>query len=336
MANPFVPLRDRVNAARFHGQDGGFYESFFLRANHPVRPRAFWIRYTAFSPRRSPRDTVGELWGVVFDKERGRHRAYKTEAPWAECAFDETEFGARIGAATLAPGHANGAIACAGGEFSWSLRFAGSERPLFLLPERRYDARLPAAKALVSLPMARFDGELEFDGERLAIDHWIGSQNHNWGVRHTDHYAWGQVAGFDTHPDSFLEFASARLKIGPLWTPPFTPIVLRHRGREYALNGMARALMAHGRVRYFSFDFASGAEGVSIEGRMWAAQEDFVGLIYMNPIGGAKHCLNSKIASCRIVFRDARRGITDVLETGNRAAFEILTDDRGHGVAMQR
>ena len=67
----------------------------------------------------------------------------------------------------------------------------------------------------------------------------MGSQNHNWGRQHTDRYAWGQVAGFDDgHDESFLEVASAKLKVGPLWTPWITPIVLRHRGREHQLNAM--------------------------------------------------------------------------------------------------
>jgi hypothetical protein len=44
----------------------------------------------------------------------------------------------------------------------------------------------------------------------------VGSQNHNWGSRHTDHYAWGQVAGFDDDPDAFLELSTARVRVGPL------------------------------------------------------------------------------------------------------------------------
>ena len=39
------------NHARFAAADAtGHYESFFQRANHPTEPRAFWIRYTVFSP----------------------------------------------------------------------------------------------------------------------------------------------------------------------------------------------------------------------------------------------------------------------------------------------
>ena len=51
------------------GQTTGHYESFFLRANHPSLPLAFWIRYTIFSPQGQPEKAIGELWAVYFDGE---------------------------------------------------------------------------------------------------------------------------------------------------------------------------------------------------------------------------------------------------------------------------
>ncbi len=44
-----------------------------------------------------------------------------------------------------------------------------------------------------------------------------------------------------THPGTFLELATARLKLGPAWTPFMTPVVLRHEGREHAANTPRRA-----------------------------------------------------------------------------------------------
>jgi hypothetical protein len=38
--------------------------------------------------------------------------------------------------------------------------------------------------------MARFIGTITLNGQPIEIDNWVGSQNHNWGVRHTDRYAW--------------------------------------------------------------------------------------------------------------------------------------------------
>ena len=56
------------NAARYRpGEPAGHYESYFLRANHPNRPLAFWIRYTVFSPAGRPEAAEGELWAIVFD-----------------------------------------------------------------------------------------------------------------------------------------------------------------------------------------------------------------------------------------------------------------------------
>jgi len=57
-----------------------------------------------------------------------------------------------------------------------------------------------------------------------------------------------------------------------------------------------------------------------------------VGLNYYNPPGGNKYCLNTKIASCQLILKDKRTGKEEILVTNRRAAFEILTDDRNHGV----
>jgi Tocopherol cyclase len=180
--------------------------------------------------------------------------------------------------------------------------------------------------------MACFSGVLTVDGKQVEIADWVGSQNHNWGSRHTDLYAWGQVAGFDNQPDSFLEVATASLRLGPFWTPPITPVVLRHRQREYAFTRLGQAIRAKGRFGYFSWEFASSNEDAEIAATISAPREAFVGLRYYNPPGGIKHCLNSKIASCTLRLTDRRAGTSEVLETRNRAAFEILTDDREHGV----
>ena len=76
-----------------------------------------------------------------------------------------------------------------------------------------------------------------------------------------------------------------------------TPIVLRHKGKEIALNSIGQTLRAKGQFTYFDWRFESGNEHVELEGRIWADRSRFVGLNYYNPPGGNKFCLNSKIAS---------------------------------------
>jgi hypothetical protein len=314
---------------------GGFYESFFQRANHPTRPLAFWIRYTVFSPKDRPQDAIGELWAIVFDGERGTHVVAKSELPVAEADFARDRFAVRIGTATVGPGALAGSAASGGHRIGWTLSFDGAGPPLFSMDRDLYEGGFPKAKSLVGLPLARYRGWLDVDGTRIGVEDWIGSQNHNWGPAHTDQYAYGQVAGFDNARESFLEVATGRLKVGPMWTPYMTPVVLRHAGVEYAFNTVPQALLrAHGRYRYFEWTFRSRRKGVAIEGRIGAPREAFVGLRYYNPPGGEKYCLNSKIASCEVTLSRPGRG-PERLHTAHRCAFEILTDDRSHGVDIR-
>jgi hypothetical protein len=153
-------------------------------------------------------------------------------------------------------------------------------------------------------------------------------------MRHTDLYAWGQVAGFDTHPQSFLEVATAKLKVGPFWTPPLTLVTLRHQGKEYAFNSLSQSMRAYGSFDYFTWKFRSKTPQAEIEGEISAPQDSFVGLNYYNPPGGKKHCMNTKIASCTVLIRDKVLGTIETLETRSRAAFEILTDDTAHGIPI--
>ncbi|MRR39195.1 hypothetical protein EG829_32040, partial [bacterium] len=188
--------------------------------------------------------------------------------------------------------------------------------------------------SLVPLPLASYNGTLQVNGTTIEVRDWIGSQNHNWGSKHTDLYAWGQVAGFDTHPGSFLEAATAKLKFGPFWTPALTLLVLRHEGRDYSLNTIRQAVRAKGSFEYFHWGFSSKTPAVEIEGTISAPREAVVGLAYRNPPGGIKHCLNTKIASCSVRLKDRELGMDVNLETKSRAAFEILTYDTGHGVSV--
>lgn len=314
------------------GDPDGHYESWFQRANHPTRPLAFWIRYTLFSPHGRPADAVGELWAVWFDGEHDRVVAVKDERPLAACAFGEAGLLARVGDAALGPEHLAGAARTDAHALAWDLAYGGGDAPLLLLAPARYARGFPKAKALVGRPNAVFNGTITVDGAATAIADWIGSQNHNWGARHTDRYAWGQVAGFDGVPGSFLECATAQMRVGPIWTPPMTLVVLRLDGEEIALNGLCLALRARGRVDGLDWHFRSRRDDIVVEGRISAPPSRFVGLRYANPPGGAKVCLNSKLAGCELTI--ARGGKARTLRAADRAAFEILDDATRAGIPV--
>jgi len=331
------PLLTRTGANRVRlGPDiaRGHYESFFHRANHPSEPKAFWIRYTVFCPAGRPEAALGELWAVYFDGPARQITAAKDVFPLVECDFADLEAGLRIGEATLDTAGLRGSAEGPDGIIGWDLQVHGGDRPLLLLPRRLYDGGFPKAKSLVPAPNLRHDGELRVGDQTVPVDGWMGSQNHNWGSRHTDHYAWGQVVGFDEAPEAFLELSTARVRVGPLWTPFMTLLVLRLGDAQIELNGLGRALLARGSFGYFHWEFDTGADGVRVRGSMRAPRESVVALRYDNPPGGTKTGLNSKLAECELeVERPGQPTLR--LRTQHRAAFEILTDDDTHGLPIR-
>ena len=334
MTGDLQSQRNSWNASRFRpGETGGLYESYFLRANHPERSLAFWIRYTVFCPQGSPEAAQGELWAIWFDGEAQRIAAVKESRLIADCRFAPEHLDVRVGEATLTEGTLTGRAATADHAVSWRLTFTGDAPPLLLLPDAMYAGGFPKAKALVARPNALFSGTLTVDGREIAIDDWRGSQNHNWGSRHTDRYAWGQVAGFDNAPEAFLECAAAQVRLGPFWSPRLTLLVLRDGDEEIALNGLLQAARAHGDYDFFRWTLDSRSPQARLHGRIEASAAAFVGLNYLNPPGGSKICLNSKLAAAEFTLeRPGRPPKTFV--TRSRAAFEILTDRRDHGVQV--
>jgi hypothetical protein len=334
------------HASRYQpASTAGHYESYFQRGNHPDRPLAFWTRYTVFQPKGKPDAATGELWAVYFDGERQTICAAKEVWPIAACQVSGSVLDVRIGPGHLTADRLHGQ-ARSEHHIEWDLQCSDAQAPLLLLPAAFYQRAWPKAKALVSMPNALFQGALVVDGKRIEIDGWRGSQNHNWGSQHTDAYAWGQVAGFDNAPEAFLECSTARLRFGPLWSPPISVLVLRCDGREYACNSLGTALRARARRDDrppdgfdWQLDTACtqakhSTSSASIRMRMHAPPAAFVGLRYANPPGGSNICLNTKLASCELRLSVA--GQPDrLLYSQQRAAFEILTSQPPAGIAVQ-
>lgn len=319
-----VAQRDHANAPRWPA-DGGHYESWFIRANHPERPLAFWVRYTIYAAAGAPtEDAQGELWAVWFDGESRKASAAYSAMSIADCSFAKEGLGLAIGSATLDDGSAQGTAHGLGHHIGWQLAMEGDSGPLLLFPERFYEASFPRAKTLVPRPLTRFTGRVEVDDASMEISDWLGSQNHNWGTAHTDRYAWAQVAGFDSDPDAFLECSSARVRVGPFLTPWLTLAVLRLGDEEFRFDRPLRSPFGHVRRRgdEWSFRTSNGRDRLSVT--VTGAESSFVDLDYRNPPGGVKLCRNTKIAACELTL--TRHNAESIrLATHNRAAFEILS-----------
>jgi hypothetical protein len=309
-----------------------YYESRYIRANHPDKPQALWLRETLLLP--TAGDPVAEVWVMVFDPEGQGNRALKQPYSVDAAAYEYDKWTARIGATSIDDRSAQGVVTGGGNSARWDLQITpGSEDSVKLLTDRAYKARIPTAKTTVRHPLAQFDGQVELDDARLVLDGWTGSVNHNWGTRHTPAYAFGQVCGFDDAPDSSLEIVTARAAIGPVLTPAATLFVFRHAGQEFAVRSILGSLQSHGRYRPFSWAFGARVGDQMIEGEIIAEPADVIGLTYTDTDGGSKYCYNSAIATCRVQVAGKAFERRELLAT-RRAMFEILTDRRHDQVPL--
>jgi hypothetical protein len=316
------------------GSEKGFYESYFLRGNCLEAPRAFWIKYTIYAPKGRPQAAEGELWAIYFEGLEGAKVAVKEVYPLESCLFAADRFEVRVGRARLSEGVCSGACVSGGRRVEWNLKYPTGSPSLHFLPEWAYRSSFPKAKGLAPYPDVTWQGELQVDGKRINVTGWKGSQNHNWGEKHTDQYAWAQCNSFENSPETYMEMMSARVKLGPVWTPFINFFVLHHLGQDILFNAPPSWMRA--RVRFpgrfeWHLDADNGTDQAHC--RVVGRKETFAGLRYRNPPGGDHTCLNSKVASSEI--RLLRKGKEIVhLRSGFTTAFEILTDDPSYGVPI--
>ena len=143
----------------------GHYESYYVRAVDPARPRGVWIRYTVSAAPGGPPN--GQLWFTFFDRDAPRPLAIRVDADAAVTGGDAW---IRLGESTLGPARAVGSASSAGRSVSWSLSSGSGEPPLEHLPrDWMYRARFPRTKTLTLSPSIVFDGTLEVAGETIDV-----------------------------------------------------------------------------------------------------------------------------------------------------------------------
>lgn len=313
--------------------DGGHYESWFVRANHPLQPQALWIRYTLFRAA-DDRPALGEVWAMWFDGEQQRTVAAKEEFPLQDCQYSAEGMKVFAGGNRLEPGKLSGQLQHRGNNLTWDLHYDGGRAPLLFLPESFYQRPLPKAKSLVSRPMITLHGTITINGETLKLDSWRGSENHNWGSQHTDRYAWGQVAGFDNAPEAFLECATAQIRLGPVFSPKLSIAALCLDGERFQFNRIGTALRARAHYHPFEWELETGNRDAHLQIHMDTTPDRVAALTYYNPPGGNKICLNSKLARVTATFTQKGKPAR-VLHSAHGGAFEILTDTLPAGMALQ-
>ncbi|TMA32682.1 MAG: hypothetical protein E6J87_12220 [Deltaproteobacteria bacterium] len=317
------------NATRFDpGSPDGHVESHFLKLNDACGERALWLKATILQ--RLGETAVAEAWAVAFDRAHG-HTAAKQVVPWASASFSRDALAIRVAEVEIGPMRTRGAVFTADARIEWDLAFAGSAAPFAPLPERLYADDTGNSKIVSPHPDLRFDGHYCVGEGRVDVSGWRGMQGHNWGRRHTHLYGWMHCNVWDGVDDLVVEGITARVKLGPVLSPPLTLVIAEHAGARHLFTLPGSLFRARGRIAPRAWEFRAANASARISGSFAADTEDFVGLHYENPDRAMTYCLNSKIARGEIRLEAAGRTIAAHTRA---AALEIGTRDPAHGVKM--
>lgn len=310
-------------------------ESWFLRANDPVSPRAIWLKATILTKTDGTR--LSQAWFSVFDGDRTE--AACLDVPLDEARFDDGEDHLGIDVGPLSWTIAEDSSASHGSlegrqrSVSWDLSFTRATgalgAPLRMVPEKLVDAPFPKNKLLTPYPLAEFSGTVTWGEETWDLSGWHGMQGHNWGAAHSLEYAWGQCVFTDVaagEPFAVLEAASGRIPLGPVRSPFISMLVLRCGDEEYRFDRLVDLWRQSPDVDFPRWGLRmKGGSGV-VELEMTGRPEAMVCLAYQNPARSTSYCLNSKTSEVRVRVRP-RNGDPFELFSPHGGALEFLADE---------
>ena len=333
-------LHQPLDSIRWPQSKRGHVESFFLKANAPQHPQhALWLKFTLLIPNNPSEPAWAEVWALRFDGDSGQHRGAKGTFPVEQAQLSREGLGFEVDSCSLHPGRTRGDIGTGDNRISWDLRFDYQQQvPWMSLPSAwMYDRGFPKNKTYSSCPTTAFSGRISVATHTEQIEDWPGMLGHNWGPRHNPAYHWAQCNQFQESPGTVFEGVSARIPLGPFLSPWVTMAIVRHAGKEIRFNRFSKVLNRSVEARLFSWSFRSRQANWQLKWTVEGPSKDFVALAYIDPDGQENHCLNSKIATCRLeLSQKTREGWSVVADAvGERScAYEIISQDLNHGVPV--
>ncbi|MBI2378116.1 MAG: hypothetical protein HYV07_29205 [Deltaproteobacteria bacterium] len=329
-----------ANRPRFPRSRGGHVESYFLRANHPTEPKAFWLKATVMKPLEGPQ--IAEAWAIAFDGTR--RFATRETVPLESAHFLGSPPRIDIADAHLhvdGEGSAKGTVKGSHGtcRFEISLRADTDApgKPMCLLPATSMiDGPFPKSKLLTPFPSLRVSGKLETSefaapgpdpGSPLsfAFEDWQGMQGHNWGKEHAHEYVWGQCPFFDATGKlcCVVEAFTARIKLGPIVSPRISALVVRTREQELRFDRLYDLWRQGAEVGELSWRLNMSNEAGRARLSMSTSLEQIVCLGYDNPNGVRSYCVNSKLAAVSLELETSAGRQT--FTSAHGGALELLS-----------
>jgi hypothetical protein len=301
--------------------DGG-YESFYMRAVDPERPRAVWVRHTVHKAPGAA--AVGSAWVTIFDAGAAGPVAHKASAEGPT-----VDGWLRVGASAIGPAGVRGEA----GPASWDLTWEGPEDVLRHLPRAwMYRAPLPRTKLESPRPSAAVSGHATVGPTRIDLDRWPGMVGHNWGSQHAERWIWLHGVLFDERPDAWLDLSLGRVRLGPVTTPWIAAGVVSLGGRRIRLGGPANRPRVDEDPQHL--DLVVAGKGARLELAVRSVPGQIVVWRYADPDGAEHHVANCSIAAIEgVLHLDGEQSVP--LRTSHGGAYELGMRETTHGLQVQ-
>jgi hypothetical protein len=310
----------------------GHYESFYIKACRPGGGRGIWIRHTVH--KRPGAEPNASIWFTFFDREAEGPRATKVTVPAGELSAPDGGW-IRVDGAEVGPGRAEGTVATDAVSASWSLSIASEAEPCKYLPvDWLYEAPLPKTKFVAPVPLARFDGRLELNGEQLDVSGWPGMIGHNWGTEHAERWVWLEGTGFADSPNTYFDAGAAKVRLGSRTSPWIPSGMLMLDGEMHRLGGLGAIRSASIEAEPAVCTFVLPGKDVLVRGRVSAPRKDFVGWVYADPQGPEHNTLNCSVSDLELTVE--RPGLPPrQLTLPGGGAYEFGMRETDHGIPIQ-
>lgn len=297
-----MPSSERANLPRWKGQPG-FFEIWFLVVLDLDGERAWWLRYTLFTPAPgAPGEPRATVWAAAFDSGAPTPAvALKSIHPLSDfSAGPPGRFGIRIGDSELAPGRCHGRVASGGHAIDWDLRFSPESAEAVRRAPRGSELLPLTTHVAHAVDGAAFTGTVTVDGRRYEVRGAPGLQKHLWGHRRVEELTWLYVPVFREDPEASLEALSVLPRRGAM-SPRLTPIYLRTARGQHTFHEVPGLLFTRMRVpRAGELLFDATSLTRSVRGRAWCDPRTLVGYVYRDPQGWDVHVAQSDVATCEV------------------------------------
>ncbi len=331
---PFSP-----NDVHWPRDEGGHYESYWIKGNAPDRKLGIWFKYNLLAAKGSDAPPLGESWAAILDGDTGEHVVAKRVVPPGEVDLAPAGGIVRLGDALLTEDRAEGNIPSHGplADAEWSVSLACDEPVLLDFAHRwMYTSFFPKKKNLIPKPRFTMQGTARVGDREVSLDGWTGLQGHNWGRAHAFEMAYTNCNQFNERDDARLDGYCARVYVGPLLIPRSTGCVLRLGQTTYPFNRIRRSF-GKGQIQFPRWSFQlEGDDGYRLGGSVEAPRGEFVGLAYADPDGGLSDCLNTKFAVGDLLLERKVVGRWEEIQrlTSDKFELEFLFRDLDHGVPV--